>query len=314
MRRRAAQTLLAAASVAVLTACTGITETTTAEPALPSYPVTLEYPTVQVDEAVAYTEVDGESLLLDVCLPPGAEDDTAATAQRPALVQLHGGSWARGSRTDASRRALCQYLAFHGYVVFNVDYRLAPGHTFPAQFDDAKAAVEFARSDAVARRYNVDPERIGAIGDSAGGNLAALLGTAGDGGHGSGARVGAVVDLSGPADLTVAGQRLGKYGVSSFEDLQLNYLGCSRFAGCRAAEAASPGYAADATDPPFLIVHAEDDWVPIEQSARLVEQLRAAGTSATFVRVSGGAHATALLNEELCERIVRFFDLHLSVG
>ncbi|WP_207454982.1 alpha/beta hydrolase [Herbiconiux sp. SYSU D00978] len=316
MRRRAGGGLLVAASVALLVACAGATptESATVEPVLPTYPMTLEYPEVAVEEDVAYTEVDGESLMLDVCLPPGAGDDTDATAERPALVQLHGGSWTRGSKSDASRRSLCQYLAQAGYVVFNVNYRLAPKHTFPAQFDDARAAVEFVRSADTLERYNVDPARVGAVGDSAGGNLAALLGTSGEGSYREGTRVAAVVDLSAPTDLTAEGQELGPYGLPSFAKLQLNYLGCADFEGCDAARAASPGYHADASDPPFLVVHAEDDWVPIEQSERLVEQLGEAGASATFVRVEGQAHASALLDRKICERIVRFLDLHLSVG
>ena len=112
-----------------------------------------------------------EPLLLDVYRPP------ARPAPRPAMVLVHGGGMWTGSRADMADPA--RHLARAGYVAFAVDYRLvdaaAARHRWPAQLDDVQLAVRWVRANA--GRYGVDPERVGAYGWSAGGQLAALLGT-----------------------------------------------------------------------------------------------------------------------------------------
>src|SRR5262245_32064406 len=119
---------------------------------------------------VAYGEVEGKQLLLDVYVPPARE------APRPAVVVLHGGGLLEGGRLDVFAPA--QALAEVGYVVFAPDYRLFRPETgankWPAQLDDAQRAVRWIRANAAA--YGVDPERVGAYGHSSGGHLSALLG------------------------------------------------------------------------------------------------------------------------------------------
>jgi acetyl esterase/lipase len=94
------------------------------------------------------------------------------------LLLIHGGAWQRSSR--ATYRYWGPYLAEHGYVAFSVDYRLATKtqHTYPQNVHDVKAAVQYLRGRGQA--IKVDPERIGAMGDSAGGHLSALLALSGD--------------------------------------------------------------------------------------------------------------------------------------
>src|SRR5262249_58353003 len=107
----------------------------------------------------------------------------------PLVVCLRGGAWQIGHRSV--QRPRLRLLAEHGYVVATVGYRLAAKHPFPAQIEDAQAAVRFLRAHA--KDYHLDPKRVAAVGDSAGGHLALLLGLM-DGP----AKVQAVVNYFGP--------------------------------------------------------------------------------------------------------------------
>ncbi len=281
-------------------------------------------PDIPVVEDLAYGGTDDEPLLLDACLPKRDEDapvqnaggegegeePTAAGPElqepdeplRAAIVVVHGGSWARGSKADIAWRAVCQWFASAGYVAFSVDYRLAPPHVFPAAIDDVQAAVAWLRADEQVTRFHIDPDRIGAFGGSAGGNLVALLGTLGSGDHTTGSRVAAVAELSGPVDLT------GLAATDDFVPVQLAYLGCATEADCPAAVAASPFYAIDASDPPFFVGHSTVEKIPIAQAELFVAGLRAAGVAADFVTVEGALHSIAMLDADLKARIIDFFD------
>jgi acetyl esterase/lipase len=256
---------------------------------------------------------------LDACLPPRAQPDTIGDEDAPgadldeppepdraAIVVVHGGSWARGDKADVAWRAVCQWLASAGYVALGVNYRLAPAHIYPAAIEDVQAAVRWLREPEQVTRFHIDPARIGAFGGSAGGNLVALLGTRGSGSLTEGARVAAVVDLSGPVDLT------GLAVTDDFVPVQLAYLGCATEEDCPAAVPASPFYAVDASDPPFLVAHSTHEKIPLAQSELLVAGLRAAGVQTQFVVVDGTLHSIAMLNPELKKKIVDFFDEHIG--
>lgn len=278
-------------------------------------------PDIPTVEDIAYGTVDGQPLLLDACLPP--RDDEAPDAQvvdtdadpdpaveaseedrpRASIVVIHGGSWARGDKADIAWRAVCQWLASAGYPTFAINYRLAPTNPYPAAIEDVRTAIRWLRQAGQVTRFNLDPDRIGAFGGSAGGNLAALLGTTADG---DGSRVAAVVDLSGPIDLT------GVAATDDFVPVQLAYLGCATADDCPAAEAASPNYAVDADDPPFFVAHSTREKIPLEQSELFVETLRDAGIDTEFVTVQGTLHSIAMIDAALKERIVQFFDDHLA--
>ncbi|HVN41128.1 MAG TPA: alpha/beta hydrolase [Myxococcota bacterium] len=106
----------------------------------------------------------GDGMTADVIVPPGA-------GPHPVLVYLHGGGWVCGS--PRTHRKLAHRFAEAGYLVFNVDYRLAPEHPFPTPFEDCLAAVRFAHREAA--RFGGDPRRLAIGGDSAGGNLSAAV-------------------------------------------------------------------------------------------------------------------------------------------
>jgi acetyl esterase len=96
----------------------------------------------------------------------------AAETPGPLLVYFHGGGWVQGS--VATHDAGCRLLAHHsGVRVLSVDYRLAPEHPYPAAVEDAIAAYAWAAEHAA--RLGADPARLAVGGDSAGGNLAAVV-------------------------------------------------------------------------------------------------------------------------------------------
>jgi acetyl esterase/lipase len=150
---------------------------------------------------VQYGEAGGEKLLLDIY---GAD----ANVKRPALLFIHGGAWKEGSRKDLAGAAIT--FSRQGYVCFSLGYRLIKGETnrYPAQIDDVQRAVRWVRAHST--EYGVLPDKIGALGMSAGGHLVALLGTMDTRDNSDPAlaayssRVQCVVDLYGPTDFTSA--------------------------------------------------------------------------------------------------------------
>ena len=303
---RAALAALGGAALLCLAACgpTGA-DSSRVEPTGPAaYPESTSYPDIPVAPDIPYGTADGAPLLLDTCLPAG---EVAGVAPRPAIVVIHGGSWQHGDKSNINWRSVCQWFASEGFVAVSVNYRLVPAATFPAQLDDVQAAVRWLRDESQVERYNIDPDRIGAFGGSAGGNLAALLGTAGSGPWTDGARVAAVAELSGPADLRSPIRTTDSYN-QDFAQVVLEYLGCTDYSRCPAAERASPVVLADPTDPPFFVAHSTEEFIPITQAEALVESLRDNGIDTTYVTVTGSLHSIAMLDDDLRGRIIEFFD------
>ncbi|WP_167137796.1 alpha/beta hydrolase [Diaminobutyricimonas sp. TR449] len=296
---RTVSALVALTVGAILVGCThlGTGQEQVTPDAQPIYPMLAANPGITVLEDVRYGTIDGVPVLLDVCLPP--ETDNAAP--HPALISVHGGSWTRGDKAAPGWRAVCTWLASEGFATFSLNYRLAPKHVFPAAITDVAAAVEWMRSADQVDRFGIDPERIGAFGGSAGGNLVSLLGVTGSGSLSKGARVAAVASLSGPMDLT------GAHATDSFLPVQLSYLGCIDYQACMSTEAASPQFHIDPSDPPFLIAHSTVEMIPLGQATRFVEELRAAGIDTEFVTVEGDLHALELLDESMSARVLEFF-------
>jgi len=292
--------MLAAGVVLLLGACTPApVSAPSAAVAVPAQQHEATYPGVERISNLSYAAAGGQSQKLDVCLPP---DAVIAPNTRPAIVVVHGGSWRGGDKAHQRMQEICRWLASEGYVAASVNYRLAPAVTFPAQIVDVRAAVRWLREPTQAARFAIDPARIGALGESAGGNLAALLGTEGKGPLDVGTRVAAVVDLSGPVDLTSAGE-----ATSDFRKVQLSYLGCSSYAHCPVARVASPVYRVDPTDPPFFIAHSAHEFIPLAQASEFVAALRAQDIATTFVVKPGSKHAAVMLDDPLRAQIAEFF-------
>lgn len=259
--------------------------------------------------AVEYGEAGDVKLMLDVYQPP-----TPAKVLRPAVILVHGGAWAAGSRADCRQSG--QWLAAKGYVAFAVSYRLVKNgrNKWPAQLNDVQRAVRWVRAHA--NEYQVDPERIGAFGGSAGGHLVACLGTMDTLDNSDPAlaafssRVTCVVDLCGPTDLTEDFEPKVARGKWCNEVVE-NLLGGKERKGAREA---SPLFQVDPRTSPFLIFHGrKDDIVPLDQSERLFTALTAADIPAELVVFDGG-HAIEKQEEilDFITRTDRFLRTHLK--
>ena len=241
----------------------------------------------------------------------------------PVAVYVHGGSWIDGDH-DTGGFIIDQIgpaLTKDGFVVANVNYRLGPDHYWPAQIEDVMCAVRYLRAHAAS--LQIDPDRIGAWGHSAGGHLVAMLGTAAsearwDKGpyESESSAVEAVVDLSGPSNLaTMSTEGASGYVRDTFVGL-LGPVPADELP--QALLEASPVHYVSGGDPPFLIIHGNEDTIVYpQQSEELYAALRAAGVRATLVIVTGGAHE---LNEPgaepepdaITQMVVDFFSSHLD--
>jgi acetyl esterase/lipase len=265
-------------------------------------------PSVTVAADVVYgTAPDGTPLTLDVCSPARDEDSEPL----PAVIEIHGGGWSRGDKAQPAWRETCRWLASEGFLTVNVNYRLAPAATFPAAIDDVTTALRWLRDPATVAQYGIDPERIGAFGGSAGGNLAALLGTRGSGDTTTGDRIAAVATVSAPMDLTAHGQTLGELP-GWLVARELSYLGCATFDDCPAATEASPTHQVDPTDPPALVAQTADEFIPQGHSREFAAALGAAGVEHRLELPAGTAHSAAALDESLRTIIAGFLREQLS--
>ena len=242
-------------------------------------------------------------LTLDLYLPP----DGGGPKPKPVVVFIHGGAWrSRTTRDGGAIRdfpAVLAAVAARKYVVASVSYRFSGEAHFPAAVQDAALAIRWLRTNA--GRYNIDTNKFVAWGSSAGGQIAALLGTAcGEPAFEPPAPkkakgplpstcVQGVIDWYGLVDLERDGVDLGKPDVPDYVN---TYLGCPALEQCAPgwARSASPFPYIDSKDPPFLIQHgAADVTVSPTQSKRLYDALHAAGVPAELVIYPGVAHGFA---------------------
>ena len=292
------------------------TETSTPAPTFVAKPApvaaggNLTFTSVMTD--VTYcTAADGVDLKMDLYSPlkPGGP--------APSIVFVHGGGWVAGTKSGTPGLSTFLELNRRGYMVASIDYRLAPTYTFPSQIQDVKCAIRSLRANAA--EYNIDPNRIGAWGASAGGHLVALLGTSDqsagwDVGQFSeqSSRVQAVVDMYGISDLTQ------NYIVGGDKGLSRMVFGVSDQSS-EVLRKASPVTYISPDDPPFLILHGDmDGVVPITQSQILQADLIAGGVKSTFVTVHNGGHGFGAIGgpisptyREIYQLIDGFFDQYL---
>ncbi len=255
---------------------------------------------VVADLDVRYGEAANSANLLDVYRRKDAGD-----APLPAVVWIHGGAWFLGDKWPCPALRLID----HGFVVVSVNYRLTSAGPFPAQIQDCKGAIRFIRAHAA--EYHIDSNRIGAWGESAGGHLAALLGTSGGAAELEGtvggnleqsSRVQAVCDWFGPTDLTqfTAQATANGHPPGRFDNYVMRaFLGGDPPAHMDLITLANPLHflpAGKAMDvPPFLIMHGDRDrTVPLAQSQLLADALVHGGVSTTFRVVVGLGHGFPL--------------------
>jgi acetyl esterase/lipase len=258
------------------------------------------------EKDVEYSNPDNQHLQVNMARPKGE-------GPFPAVLFIHGGGFRAGTRQGYD--AQVQRMAQKGYVTATVTYRLAPKYPFPAAVHDCKAAVRWLRANA--RKYHIDPQRIGATGGSAGGHLAQFLGVTadvkefeGEGGHPEqSSRVACVVNFYGPSDFT---QSYGK-SVDAAEVLPL-FLGGNLEQARQRHIVASPLYWVTPNAAPTLCIHGtKDNYVAYEQATWIIDRLKAAGVEAELLTLEGAGHGFRGEDAERAEAaMIAFFDRHLK--
>lgn len=240
---------------------------------------------IKTEYDVVYKKAGDAELKLDIALPAGGN------GPYPAVLAIHGGAWRQGNKQDM--RPLLLQLAKRGFVAVSPEYRFCPKETFPAQVHDVKAAVRFVKAHA--KEYQLDPDRVGAVGFSAGAHLAMMLGVTGpeDGLEGDGpadapsSKIRVVVNYFGPTDL----------GAGDLPDvsrrLVRDFLGGTAEENPEAAAKASPIKYVNQGDAPILSFQGtKDPLVPHSQAIKLADAQTKSGVRGRVVLFVGGGHGS----------------------
>jgi acetyl esterase/lipase len=269
-------------------------------------------PNATVIREITYCKVGSRDLRMDAYLPKNR-----GTNKSPALIYIHGGAWITGDKDEGPIEQDLGELLTRGYAVFSINYRLAPFSQFPAQIEDCKCAVRSLRANAT--KYSIDARRIGVWGSSAGGHLAALLGTTSGISQFEGyagypeesSAVQAVVTYFGPADLTTS-----DWG---FID-KLGFLVV--FGTSKNWPKASPINYVTKDDPPFYVIGGDrDDRVDVRQQQMMYAKLQTIGVPSELLIVKNCDHEFSpkggALNpsrSEVTKRLADFFDKNIRAA
>lgn len=254
-------------------------------------------PGVRMEANLAYDKYP--QTVMDVFVPSGGD-----AAKRPAMIVIHGGGWVNGTKESMYDNWVRHYVQ-KGFVVANVEYRLAAVATAPAAVEDALKAANYFFDNA--KKWNVDTKRIAVTGGSAGGHLALMVGmTPKSAKLGDAPKVRAVVNF---------------YGITDVDD-QLHGVNERKYAttwvpesGERTALArrVSPMTYVRKDVPPVLTIHGDQDQtVPYEHGVNLTRALLDAGAKAELLPVPGGKHGFP--KEKLGEIYPKVFDFLKANG
>jgi acetyl esterase/lipase len=267
-----------------------------------------EDPKPTTERDIVYSKAGTAELKLDMARPGQGEGPF------PAVLVIHGGAWRGGNKNDVSPVLL--EFARHGYVAVSPQYRFCPKEVFPAQVHDVKAAVRWIKTNA--KKYGIDSDRIGAMGFSAGGHLALMLGVTGpsDGLDGDtpvgtpDARIKAVVNYFGPTDL----------GAKDIPDISKplvkDFLGASAEEKPELAAKASPRTYLSKDDAAILTFQGtKDPLVPFTQAVELAGAMTTAGVPGRVELLVGAQHGwVGVEMEHTRDQTFRFFDQYLTSG
>ncbi len=292
-----------------------------------SLDVELKQPLIKLISNVVYEQVpmrgyDNVAMKMDVLKPQKNE-------KMPAIVFIAGGGFINANKDSSIQQRM--ELANAGYVVASIDYRVAPTAIFPQPLEDVKAAIRYLKAHA--GKFNINPDKIGVMGESAGGYLSAMTGATNgmrqfDIGEdlGQNSNIQAAVDLFGLSDLTRVGSDFSKEvqethkSPGATEALWVN--GSPNFGGKDGGILADPEksktanpitYISDKT-PPFLLMHGDKDTVVSPSQTEILHQaLIAHGIESTRYIVKGAQHGGIYWAQpEVMQVIIDFFDKHLK--
>jgi acetyl esterase/lipase len=257
---------------------------------------------------IPYVENGSRNQVLDLYLPQQPSEKPL-----PLIIWIHGGAWMGGSQTNPPML----YLVPKGFAVASIQYRFSSEAIWPAQSYDCKAAIRFLRANAA--KYNIDPDHFGVGGDSAGGHLAAFVGASGDvkemegdlGNLNVSSKVQAVLDWFGPIDLTLMAQQSGPNSMLQHDapnSPESRLLGGPVQEKRDLAKTANPITYIDKNNPPFLIMHGDNDQlVPHEQSVILAKALIDAGVEVTMKTIPGARHEDPKFRSIENQRLIEDF-------
>jgi acetyl esterase/lipase len=243
-----------------------------------------EAPPIHKD--IEFAKLDGHSLKLDLYMPAKREGSRL-------VVWIHGGGWRGGSKDKCAVTWLTEY----GYTVASISYRLTDKAIFPAQIHDCKGAVRWLRANASQYGYRTD--KIAVAGSSAGGHLAALLGTSGGvkelegsvgGNLDQSSRVDAVIDFYGATDFILR-SKTQPHRANQEGSVVYRLLGGGADQKVELARLASAAFHVTSDDPPFLVFHGDQDkTVLLDQAQRIHEVYTNAGLPITLHVLTGAGH------------------------
>lgn len=251
----------------------------------------------EVKKKLVYSKVGDRELLLDAYVPE-------KEGTYPAVLVVHGGAWRSGNRYQLSGYA--RTLTQMGMVCFAIDYRLAPKHKWPAQIDDCRSAIKWIRKHAA--DYKVDPERLGAIGYSAGGHLVSLLATSGE----------APSEKNGNVDTRLqavaAGGAPAEFRKFPDKGRWAEFLmGGDQDSVPEKFKSASPAVFIDKNDPPIFFYNGtKDRLVPMTWTQPFFEELKKAGVKVEMHTIEGAGHMTAAMNPAALRKAFGFLKRELT--
>ncbi len=234
-----------------------------------------------------YSAVGDQKLAGDLFLPEQG-------SHFPLVIMVHGGSWARGKKEQMT--PVAEQFVRAGIAVFNISYRFAPEHHWPAQRQDLENALAFILKNK--ERLSIDHQRIGAFGYSSGAHLALMLAYHPDRDNPQSTRLSAVAAGGSPVDLTVWPES------KSVEQL----IGHPFRTHAHLFQEASPINYVRPGLPPTFLYHGEHDWiVEVEQSQRLVAALQKVNVEAHYYALFFGHLSTFVFDEEQVTKVIAFF-------
>ena len=244
-------------------------------------------PGVIAHRGVIYARYGTREMHLDLFLPK----EPNVNGPFPAVILVHGGAWITGNHTMENPFAM--ELARRGYVAATVEYRLSNEAKYPAQVHDLKASIRWLRANAA--RYHIDPNRIAAVGASAGGHLVALLGATngmtnfeGEGGNANvSSTVESVVDIDGTATFIDPGN-IEKEKKGPF-DTNTRLIGGAYEEKANAWREASPITHVNARSAPVLFINSSS-YRPFQQREEMSAKLKGLGIVSEVVVIPDTPH------------------------